>query len=361
MVAHQDVPRRNILHHRHNGALTLLVLVVPIMKNSSPLISSVVSFDECPTETLLELMPLDEADKILHSSPPLKPKNLSAYKRFKVLFASPYIGSTLPSTEVINKEWDAIKAIDVEAVPFEDRTKAMELKRLAELQCMEEGTKHQASLAEWCSSFDQAAMSILTYLSVEASESNFLPLQNTISRIVHISENFWSPSIERKHLGHLHRAQSKIKLIKTAYEPQLFFYLRHVSDHDLVLHCRKFANLQTTYRTLRTEHEETLRELDVLAKGIPHEIISNMEKQLRPISGQFPQEGIPIEYIRHGVSQTVFHLAFNGPHHAKSFLIKASCVGQRRNKKFALICSDIQVCHDQNKLTATAVYHLKSY
>lgn len=332
------------------------------MQNSSPLIGAVVSFDECPTETLLKLMPRDEADKILHSSPPHKPKNLSTYKRFKVLLLSPFVGSTPPTTEAIAKEWDAIKAIDVDAVRCEDRTKAMELKRLAELQCMEEGKKYQVALSEWCSSFDQAAMSILTYLTLEANESNFLPLQNTISRVVHITENFWSPTVEPKHLGHLHRAQSRIKLIKTAYEPQLFFYLRHISDHDLVLHCCNHANLQTKCRTLQTAHEETLRELDVLAKGIPHEIISKMERQLRPTSGAFPHEGIPIEYIRHGVSQTVFRLAFHGLHHAKSVLIKASCVGQRRSSKFALICSDIQVCHDQkNTLTATAVYHLKAF
>ena len=330
------------------------------MKNSSPLISTVVSFDECPTEPHRQLMPRDEAEKILHSCPPLKPKNLSTYKRFKVLLLSPYVGSTPPSTEAINKEWDVIKAIDVEAVPLEDRTKAMKLKHLAEVNCMEEGKKHQAILAEWCGSFDQAAMSILTYLSLEATDTNFLPLQNTIARIVHVTESFWSPAVKRQHLSHLHRAQERIKLIKTAYEPQLFSYLRHVGDHDLVLHCRDYATLQTAYQTLSTEHEETLRELHVLAKGIPHEIIANMERQLRPTFGTFPQEGIAIEYTRHGVSQNMFRLAFDAPHHAKSILIKASCVGQRRNSKSALTCSDIQVCHNENELTAKAVYHLKS-
>ena len=304
-------------------------------------------------------MPREEAFKIFHSQPPLKPRVQSMYKRFKDGLLASKAACDLPSTDEIKKDWETVKNVDVETVPLDSRSHLMTIKHLAELQSMEENSRYEAELVKWCQAFDDAATCLLTWLTLEASETNFLPLKNAIARVERVTHDVWARGVRIHHIALLRRAQERIKLIATAYEPKLFDYLRQVEDQDLLRHCRDHANLQSAYRARTKENEDLLRDLRLLAKGIPYEVIAGMERQLRPTTGPFPEEGIVIEYCRDGVSPKVFGMAFDVPPHSKAVMIRSSFVGNRRNHESVLVCSDIRVAQDQQQLKATAVYFLK--
>ncbi|KAI2511474.1 hypothetical protein MHU86_2910 [Fragilaria crotonensis] len=328
--------------------------------NSPLLIRPVVSSDEGPSSEIgSEMMPRDEAVKIFQSQPPPKPRVQSAYKRFKNLVLSSKVDCDIPADD-IKKEWDMVKNVDVDAVPPDSRTHFMKIKHLVESHSLEEEARHEAELFMWCRAFDEATTCVLTWLTFESSETNFLPLQTAITRVETITNEVWSTKVRMNCGAPLRHAQERIQTIATAYEPKLFAYLRQVDDQGLLHHCRDHANLQSAYRVRAKESDELLRDLNLLAKGIPYEIIAGIERQLLPTDGPFPEEGIVIEYSRGGVSPKVFGLAFDLPPHAKTVLIRASFVGNRRNHESTLVCSDIRVSHNQLQLTATAVYFLKA-
>ena len=336
-----------------------LSLPISIM-NSPTLIRAVVSSDEGPsTDTDCERMPRDEAVKIFQSQPPPKPRVQSAYKRFKDLLLASKVGCDFPFSDDTKKDWDTVKHVDVDAVPLASRTHLMTVKHLSELNSIEEEARHETEVSKWCHAFDEAATCLLTWLTLESSETNFLPLQNAITRVEEITNEAWATKIRINHSVSLRRAQERIQQIETAYVPKLFAFLRQVEDQGLLHHCRDHANLQFAYKVRARENDELLRDLNLLAKGIPYEIIAGIERLLLPTGGPFPEEGIVIEYTRGGVSPKVFGMAFDLPPHAKTVLIRAAFVGNRRNHESALVCSDIRVTLDQHQLTATAVYFLR--
>lgn len=190
--------------------------------------------------------------------PPLKPKPLSPYDRFKdVYFREAKKGGD--SDEVRNisiisrEEWELIKDIDVD-LPTTlssfstnvkegyDLSHLLHLKYLATKMESVETEKYQYSLHQFCVRYNKASNLYLRWYNSNITDQNEKDLDQVI-KLIECKTKDWDNSVQKDYLTSIKISKQSLTLRKNPSRKiqALANKLRIASEEELIDHCREYC------------------------------------------------------------------------------------------------------------------------